>query len=394
MRKAQLGFLTGTHVVNDLYQGSVPALLPFMMSERHYSYAAVSGIALAATGLSSVVQPVFGMIVDRSQRNWLAPLGFLVAAGGIAGAGFAHGYLLTWICVAVAGIGVAAYHPPATNQARAVGGRSQQAMSLFSVGGTLGSSLAPALVTVVVGSFGLSGTSLLAVPAVVMALLWLLNRRNVPALVNSGSAAGKSTVDISDDWRAFGRLVAATIGWSIPYVTVSSLLSLYALRELHTSAAAAAVTLTSFTLAGAAGTVLGGWLGDRRGRLVPIRAGYLLGIPALAGVVFSPNHLVLELGAVLFGLAMFLPFANQVTLAQDYLPTRPGTASGLTLGLAMSVGGLSSPLFGWLADTEGLRFTLGVVLVVFGVAVLFGTRLRDRVLPAQPSEKPSEELVT
>ncbi|WP_406635854.1 MFS transporter [Amycolatopsis sp. WGS_07] len=394
MRKAQLGFLTGTHVVNDLYQGAVPALLPFLMSERHYSYAAVSGIALAATGLSSVVQPVFGMIVDRSHRNWLAPLGFLVAAGGIAAAGFANSYLLTWICVAVAGIGVAAYHPPATNQARAAGGRSQQAMSLFSVGGTLGSSLAPALVTAVVGSLGLSGTYLLAVPAVVMALLWLLNRRHAPAPASSGSAAKESTVDIPDDWRAFGRLVAATVGWSIPYVTVSSLLSLYAIRELHASTAAAAVTLTSFTLAGAAGTLLGGWLGDRMGRLMPIRTGYLLGIPALAGIVLSPNHLVLELSAVLFGLAMFLPFANQVTLAQDYLPTRPGTASGLTLGLAMSVGGLSSPLFGWLADTEGLRFTLGAVLVVFGVAVLFGTRLRDRVLPVQPCENSSEELVT
>ncbi|ATY11210.1 MFS transporter [Amycolatopsis sp. AA4] len=394
MRKAQLGFLTGTHVVNDLYQGAVPALLPFLMSERHYSYAAVSGIALAATGLSSVVQPVFGMIVDRSRRDWLAPLGFLVAAAGIAGAGFADSYLLTWICVAIAGIGVAAYHPPATNQARAAGGRSQRAMSLFSVGGTLGSSLAPALVTAVVGSLGLSGSYLLAVPAAVMALLWLLNRRNVPVLATSGTAAGQSTTDVSDDWRAFGRLVAATVGWSIPYVTVSSLLSLYAIRELHASTAVAAVTLTSFTLAGAAGTVLGGWLGDWFGRLTPIRAGYLLGIPALAGVVFSPAYPVLELSTVLLGLAMFLPFANQVTLAQDYLPTRPGTASGLTLGLAMSVGGLTSPLFGWLADSEGLRFTLGAVLAVYLIAVVFGTRLRDRVLPVQPSAHPSEELVT
>ncbi|GAA4547014.1 MFS transporter [Amycolatopsis samaneae] len=391
MRKVQLGFLTGTHVVNDLYQGSVPALLPFMMSERHYSYAAVSGIALAATGLSSVVQPVFGMIVDRAHRGWLAPVGFLVAAAGIAGAGFADGYLLTWICVAVAGIGVAAYHPPATNQARAAGGRSQKAMSLFSVGGTLGSSLAPALVTAVVGSLGLSGSYLLAVPAVVMAVLWLLNHRNARALVRDGNTATESTVDVQDDWRAFGRLVAATVGWSIPYVTVSSLLSLYVVGELHASTASAAVTLTSFTLAGAAGTVLGGWLGDRHGRMVPIRTGYLLGVPALAGIVFAPSYPALELSAVLFGLAMFLPFANQVTLAQDYLPSRPGTASGLTLGLAMSVGGLSSPLFGWLADDQGLRFTLGVVLAVFAVAVVFGVRLRDRV-PAP--EKPSEELVT
>ncbi|SFP35867.1 MFS transporter [Amycolatopsis rubida] len=394
MRKAQLGFLTGTHVVNDLYQGAVPALLPFLMSERHYSYAAVSGIALAATGLSSVVQPVFGMIADRSGRDWLAPLGFLVAAAGIAAAGFADSYPLTWICVAVAGIGVAAYHPPATNQARAVGGKSQRAMSLFSVGGTLGSSLAPALVTAVVGSLGLSGTCLLAVPAVVMALLWLLNRRAGPVPPLGGSAAKVSTVDMKDDWRSFGRLVAATVGWSIPYVTVTSLLSLYAIRELHASTAAAAVTLTSFTLAGAAGTVLGGWLGDRFGRLTPIRAGYLLGVPALAGVVFSPAYPVLELSTVLLGLTMFLPFANQVTLAQDYLPARPGTASGLSLGLAMSAGGLASPLFGWLADARGLRFTLGAVLAVYGVAVVFGTRLRDRVPPAQSSANSSEELVT
>ncbi len=142
MKKGQVAFLTGTHVVNDLYQGAVPALLPFMMLERGYSYSAVAGITLAATGLSSVVQPAFGMLVDRKSRNWLVPTGFVTAAAGIVVAAMSTTYIVTWLAIAVAGIGIAAYHPPATNLARAAGGHSQKAMSVFSVGGTLGASLA------------------------------------------------------------------------------------------------------------------------------------------------------------------------------------------------------------------------------------------------------------
>ncbi|MEV7354865.1 MFS transporter [Kitasatospora sp. NPDC091276] len=392
MKRGQLAFLTGTHVVNDLYQGAVPALLPFLMSERHYSYTAVSGIALAATGLSSVVQPLFGLLVDRRHRGWLVPAGFLTAAGGLGCAGLADSYLLTWLCVALAGIGVAAYHPPATNQARAAGGQSQQAMSLFSVGGTLGASLAPALVTLVVGSLGLAGSWLLAVPAVVMGALWAaqgpwLRRRGhtpAPPLVTGGAAGSGQR----DDWRAFGRLVVATVCWSVPYVTVTSMLALHLQRDLNTSTGAGAVALTSLTLAGAAGTLLGGRLGDRYGRLLPIRLGYLLAAPALAGVAFAPTFAVAELATVAFGLAMFLPFAAQVTLAQDYLPNRPGTASGLTLGLAMSVGGLAAPLLGRIADAYGLRTVLGSVLGVLLVALACGLRLRDRVLPTDESAPP------
>ncbi|MFD5187676.1 MFS transporter [Streptomyces sp. NPDC058357] len=393
MKRGQLVFLTGTHVVNDLYQGAVPALLPFLMAERHYSYTAVSGIALAASGLSSVVQPLFGLLVDRRHRGWLIPAGFLTAAGGLTCAGLADSYLITWLCVALAGIGIAAYHPPATNQARAAGGQSQRAMSLFSVGGTLGASLAPALVTLVVGSFGLTGSWLLAVPALVAASLWAaqgpwLRRRGhtpaVPPTVRGAAVSGHR-----DDWRAFGRLAAATVGWSVPYVTVTSMLALHIQRDLHASAGVGATALTLLTLAGAVGTLLGGWLGDRYGRLAPIRAGYLLAVPALATVAFAPSAGVAVAGAVLFGLAMFLPFAPQVTLAQDYLPTRPGTASGLTLGLAMSVGGLAAPALGGLADAYGLRTVLALLAGVLLIALACALRLRDRVLPVPtPTPEP------
>ncbi|MCQ4125022.1 MFS transporter [Rhodococcus erythropolis] len=396
MKKGQVAFLTGTHVVNDLYQGAVPALLPFMMLERGYSYSAVAGITLAATGLSSVVQPAFGMLVDRKSRNWLVPTGFVTAATGIVVAAMSTTYIVTWLAIALAGIGIAAYHPPATNLARAAGGHSQKAMSVFSVGGTLGASLAPPFVTLVVGSLGLSGGYLLAVPAVVAAIWWIVAQLR-PAGTGTDAESAQSLSSqlaangpVSDDWRSFTRLVLVTVCWSIPYVTTLSLVSPYVLNGLNGSSSSAAIVLSSFTLAGAAGTLLGGVLADRRGRRASIRLGYLLAVPSLALLAAAPNVAIAELGIVCLGFAMFLPFAPQVTLAQDYLPNRPGTASGVTLGLAMSVGGIASPLFGYLADHFGPRMAIGATTAVLLVGAVIAFTLRDRRL--DPEDETEREL--
>ncbi|RJO70904.1 MFS transporter [Nocardia panacis] len=396
MKRGQVAFLTGTHVVNDLYQGAVPALLPFLMSERGYSYSAVAGITLAATGLSSLTQPIFGMIVDRRQRNWLIPAGFLVAAAGIACAAMSSGYLLTWVCVAIAGIGISAYHPPATNAARAAGGPSQFAMSAFSVGGTVGASLAPPLVTLVVGGLGLSGGYLLAVPAIVVGLLWTLQKpwyRYRGYVMAAPIAATAEQRRGHDDWPAFGRLVLVTVCWSVPYVITMSMASPFLIHTLGSSKSVAALTLSLFTVAGAVGTLVGGALADRYGRRIAIRAGYLMAPPALLVLTLAQSTVWAALAIALVGLAMFLPFAPQVTLAQDYLPTRPGSASGVTLGLAMSVGGLASPLFGILADHVGPRGAIATAAAVLVVSTIAAFTLRDRVPPATVSEHERELLV-
>ncbi|WP_240796293.1 MFS transporter [Streptomyces sp. RFCAC02] len=379
VRKGRLALLSATHAVNDLYQAAIPAMLPFLMDERGYSYTAVSGLAFAASGVSSLSQPLFGVLTDRRTRAWLVPAGFCVAAAGVVAAASAPNYLITWLCVALAGLGIAAYHPPATSQARVAGGSSQKAMSVFSVGGTVGGALAPPLVTLTIGALGFSGGRLLAVPAAVMLLVWLWRGRIPAAPARRADAApGAAGSGLTDDWRSFARLVAVIIGWSIPYVTVTSLVSLHAQRDLGQSAAAGAATLTCCTAAGAVGTLLGGWLGDRFGRLTALRAGYAAALPALCGVVFAPVYPVLVVSATLFGLALFVPYSAHVTLAQDYLPNRPGTASGLTLGLAMAAGGLCSPLFGRLADARGLTTTLAVLIAVFAVPVLLTWRLPER----------------
>ncbi|MGD3107097.1 MFS transporter [Streptomyces sp. YGL11-2] len=397
MKKGQLGFLAGTHMVNDLYQGAIPAMLPFLMSERHYSYAAVSGLAFAASGISSLFQPLFGALSDRKPRSWLVPTGFCTAAFGVAAAGLSGNYLVTWLCVALAGIGIAAYHPPATSQARAAGGSSQKAMSVFSVGGTVGGALAPTLITLVIGAAGFAGSYLLVIPALVMAVLWGLkgpwmrargHMAAAPLVTGASARTGTGGTGRADDWRSFARLVAVIVGWSIPYVTVTSMVSLHAQRDLGQSTAAGAAVLSTYTAAGAVGTLLGGWVGDRHGRMTSVRVGYLVALPALLGIAWAPAYPVLVLSAAVFGVAMFLPFAAQVTLAQDYLPHRPGTASGLTLGLAMAAGGLCSPAFGWLADSSGLPAVFYALLAVFVVPVVMAVRLPDRTPSAPDPQSP------
>lgn len=386
MNRARLGLLTGTHAVNDLYQGLLPALLPFIALERGYSYTAVSGLMLAAMGLSSVIQPLFGLYVDRASRPWMVPLGFVTAAIGLVLVGMSPDYWVSWAAAVLCGLGIAAYHPPATVAARVAGGSSQKAMSVFSVGGTIGASFAPLLATAAVGNGQLHHSWLLLLPAVLMLVVWTLWTRRDVQNTRSAAASPAHTLKATqqtNDWRAFFLLCAVIVGWSIPYVTVLSMLSLYVTRELSGSAFMGAAALTTLTAAGAIGTLLGGWMGDRWGRIPAIRLGYLLALPAMGGLAMASSAEMAWACTLALGVCMFLPFAPQVTLAQDYLPRNQATASGITLGLAMSIGGMVAPLFGMLSDAYGLRYTVSAVLCVLCAACLLAWCMRERAYGPQ-----------
>src|SRR3954447_11557641 len=159
-----LAALAGGHAAADLCQGSVPALIPFLIAERGYSYGAAGVLLLAVTVGSSIVQPLFGAVSDRLSLWWLMPVGVALAAAGIAGTGLATSFALTTVAVGVGGLGVAAFHPEGARYANyASGPRRGTGMSLFSVGGNAGFALAPILVTPAVLALGLSGTLAVAV---------------------------------------------------------------------------------------------------------------------------------------------------------------------------------------------------------------------------------------
>jgi MFS transporter, FSR family, fosmidomycin resistance protein len=377
-----LALLAATHTVDDLYQGSVPALLPFLAIERHYTYVGLTGLTLAATFLSSAVQPAFGVLTDRRRQGWLIAAGLLVAGLGVGLCGLGDSYAITWLAIALSGVGVAAYHPEATRTARGVAGDSTQAMSWFSVGGTAGIALGPLVVTPVLLVTGLRGTPLLALPAVLTASLLAIRRpwRRAQA---AGAAAHRPRPEQlaaskhRDDWRSFARLTAVVTARSMAYFGIASLLALFVIRRFHEPTTVGSAALTAFLVAGTAGLLAGGWLADRWRRLATVRLGYTFSIPAILLLAAAPNVAVAFCAAVALGLALFLPFAVQVTLGQDYLPNRIGTASGVTLGLALSIGGLTTPLFGLLADSRGLTVTLAVLAALPAASLVLAGRLRE-----------------
>ena len=379
-----LALLAATHTVDDLYQGAVPALLPFLAIERHYTYVGLTGITLAATFLSSAVQPAFGVITDRRRMGWLIAAGLLVAGIGVGLSGLGDSYAITWLAIALSGVGVAAYHPEATRTARGVAGNSTQAMSWFSVGGNLGIALGPVVVTPVLLVTGLRGTPLLVIPAAGMAALlaarrpWRQAQAADHARQSRRAAAGEHAGEPRrDDWRSFARLTAVVTARSIAYFGVASLLALFVIRRFHEPTAVGSAALTTFVAAGAVGSLAGGWLSDRWRRLATVRLGYICAIPALALLAAAPDVEVAFAAAILSGLALYLPFAVQVTLGQDYLPNRIGTASGVTLGLAISFGGLAAPLFGFLADSYGLAVALAALVALPAASLALAVPLRE-----------------
>ncbi len=371
-RVAPIPLLSVGHACVDVYQGSVAALVPYFVAERAYGYAAASGVVLAASLLSSVAQPLFGALTDRRPVRWLLPVSTLVSGAGVALAGLWQSYSITLVAVAVSGIGVAAYHPESARVARAASGGRHSAMGWFSLGGNVGFAAAPLLVSAVVATGGLGWTPWLALPAVLGAGASAVSLR----MIGSDPPPAARRRPGRDDWPSFLRLSAAVVCRSIVFVGLSTFVALYVSERTGVGELAGAAALFVLYLGGAVGTVAGGRLAERYSRLTVVRWSALLTVLAVTGLVLVPGPTVYAFVA-LASAGLYVPFSLHVTLGQDYLPSRVGTASGVTLGLAVSVGGLTSPLLGALADATTLQVALAPLTVLPAVGVLFLHGLRE-----------------
>ncbi|WP_245786482.1 MFS transporter [Lentzea albida] len=376
--RGRMAVLVAGHAVDDLYQGAVPALVPFLVLERGYGYLAVAGITVAATLLSSVVQPLFGWLTDRRPMPWLVPLGMTLAGVGVGLAGLSDSYVLTWLAIALSGLGVAAYHPEAARLARRVARDSHVGMSWFSVGGNVGFALGPVLVTPVLAFGGLAWSPLLAVPALVGGACTTVALRGVHS---AGSAAGVRAG--TDDWGQFSRLTVVIIARSVVTFGLGTFLALWVTSRVGGGPAAGAAALVVLFGAGAASTLLGGVLAGRFGRVRVLRVSYAVAIPAVAGVALVPGPAVYVMVA-LTAVSLYVPFSLHVTLGQDYLPNRLGTAGGVTLGLAVSVGGLGSPVVGAVAGATNLQWGLLSLVLMPVVAWVAARGLRSPRCELEP----------
>lgn len=212
--------------------------MPFFVLERGYSYLAAVGITVAATLLSSVVQPLFGVLTDRRPMPWLVPVGMTLAGVGIGLSGLSDSYVLTWLAIALSGLGVAAYHPEAARLARRVAQDSHVGMSWFAVGGNVGFALGPVLVTPVLAFGGLAWSPLLAVPALVGGVLTFAALRGV-----HGASAAVPVVVGRDDWGQFGRLTAVIVARSMVTFGLGTFLAIWVTQRVGGGPAAYAAAL-------------------------------------------------------------------------------------------------------------------------------------------------------
>ncbi|WP_083752671.1 MFS transporter [Actinosynnema sp. ALI-1.44] len=376
LKNRPVTLLSAGHACVDVYQGAVAALVPYFISERAYTYAAAAGIVLAASLLSSVVQPVFGALTDRWSMPWLLPVSTLAGGVGIALCGITQQYTLTLVFVALSGIGVAAYHPEAARVARMASRGSHTSMGWFSLGGNLGFAAAPLMVAAAVATGGLGASPLLVIPAVIGSVLAVAALRSMkPSQVDAKTRAAEAG---PDDWSSFGRLTGAIMCRSIVFIGLSAFVSLYTSQRVGGGTAVGTAALFVLYLGGAIGTVAGGRLADKYGRLRVVQWSYAITVLAVAGVVFVPGPL-LFLFVALSSACLYVPFSLHITLGQDYLPRHLGTASGVTLGLTVSVGGLASPVIGAIADATSLQTALAPLIVLPAFGWLLIRALREPV---------------
>jgi MFS transporter, FSR family, fosmidomycin resistance protein len=362
------------HMVTDVNQGVIPVLLPFLIAQHGLSYAAAAGIVFALNISSSLVQPLFGYFADRFSRSWLIPAGAVAAGAGVALIGLAPGYWTIFFVSALSGIGIAAVHPEAARLANVVGGENKaMAMSIFGIGGQLGFAIGPLLTTGFLSFYGLKGTLFLAVPVIAFAIVFATRSSQFSAY-RRGATGKKGSVPAAsgrDAWGPFARLTLMITCRSIAFYGLNTFLPLYWVNVLHQSKTAGGTALTILLGSGIVGTLIGGRLADRVGYRPSVLIAFLCLMLLLPTLVLVHTVWALTLLLVPVGIALSLSFSPAIVLGQKYLPNRVGFASGVTLGLAITVGGIAAPILGRVADIYGIYWALAclVFLPVMGTCL-------------------------
>jgi FSR family fosmidomycin resistance protein-like MFS transporter len=247
-------------------------------------------------------------------------------------------------------------------------------MSIFAAGGSVGFFLAPVLATPALVALGLGATALFIPPALLMGLLLIRHQHR-----DQTARKPKPLAARPDRWRPFLVMTGVAVVRSVVFFGVNTFIELYWIRHLGASRGVAGAALACFLVGGVAGTLLGGRLADRIGLIRALQLGTAAMVPALIALRLTPNPAVALVVAVAAGMATNLPFSVMVKLGQDYLPNRPGTASGVTLGLAVSIGGLAAPVLGVIAENHGVAAVFSVLCAVPILALGLGLLLPEPV---------------
>ncbi|MCX7780342.1 MAG: MFS transporter [Negativicutes bacterium] len=376
-----LALLTLSHLVTDLSQGALPVLLPFLKTAYALNYTQIGVIMLVQNLTSSVIQPLFGLLTDKISLPWLIPASVLLSGIGLAVTGYSPNYAILLLTVIVGGLGVACFHPQASKSAHHVSSAATKgrSMGIFSVGGNAGMAIGSIFMTLLLSLPGtLANTLYFVLPAVALTIMLFLNLKAIsppePAAATMIAAEAKDKPPAAINYGLLGALLTYIFIRSSIHTGLMTYIPVYYTHYLGGSPVFASYLISTFLLAGVAGTFCGGVLSDRIGRKAVIFLSTAASFPLLILLPFTSGiSTLIVLG--LTGLILIASFATTVVLAQEMMPGYVGMASGLTIGFSIGLGGVGAAILGWVADTFGIPSVFTVLSFLPLAALIFIRKL-------------------
>ena len=377
--------LSAGHFATDFANGALPALLPFLVGRFDLSYTQVGALMLVSALASSLIQPLFGLWSDRRGAVWLLPAGVALAGAGMALAAASGSYRTCLLFVTVSGLGTAAYHPEGSKFAAFVSGsRRASGMSLFSIGGNMGVALGALVAAPLMLTVGRFGGLLLAVPGLVVAAMLLATLRYLQGFAPEHARIRAAAGD--DRPGALALLLAVIALRSVGWFGLLTFVPLWAVSLGHSETYGAnLLSLMLFT--GGVGTLLAGPLADRFGRR-PVLLASLVATPPLIVAFVAVGGALGAVALALVGVCVVSTFGVTGVMSQEYLPSRIGLASGISIGFSIGLGGIAALGLGALADNVDLETAMYACAAIPALAILPGLLLpsprRRRALAPEP----------
>ncbi len=373
-----LGGISFAHMLNDMIQSLILAIYPILKSDFRLSFAQIGLITLTYQLTASMLQPLVGMVTDRRPMPYSLPFGMGFTLCGLLLLAVAPTFPVLLLAAALVGTGSSIFHPESSRVARmASGGRHGLAQSLFQVGGNTGSSLGPLLAAWIIvphGRGSVAWFSLAALLAIVVLLQVGRWYREHHVSRSKSSSRHLALVSLSRN-QIIGALAILGLLIFSKYFYLASLSSYYTFYLIHkfgVSVQSAQVHLFVFLFAVAAGSLVGGPVGDRIGRKWVIWVS-ILGVAPFTLLLPHANLMWTGVLTVIIGLVLSSAFSAILVYAQELVPGRVGMISGLFFGLAFGMGGIGAAVLGGLADTHGIEYVyrLCAYLPLMGLITVF-----------------------
>lgn len=371
-----LAAISFCHALNDMFQSLLPSIYPILKASFHLDFGQIGLITLTYQLVASLLQPFVGLYTDRKPHPYSLMLGMAFTLSGLLILSIAPNFSLLLLGAALVGTGSSIFHPESSRVARlASGGQHGLAQSLFQLGGNVGTSVGPLLAAFVVlphGQHSIAWFSFAAILGIVaLVKVGKLNRHDP----GPAKDRGKATQPSGSLYRKGTIVLAITILLALLFskyfylASLSSYYTFYLISKFHVSVRSAQLFLFLFLGAVAAGTIIGGPIGDRVGRKLVIWCS-ILGVLPFTLLLPHANLFWTGVLSVFIGVIIASAFPAVVVYAQELVPGKVGMISGLFFGFVFGMGGIGAALLGKLADATSIALVYQVCAYLPAIGLL------------------------